>query len=150
MSWKEIGGDELVKAGESYQTIHRLQRISGDALPSEIITALTSVPYTDIEHEIESQHGIDVTIRSITAKKIDTDLYDQTVTFECVTNAIPIIWIAVIVASIAISFVAVLIHVNLDKISEIFTIETPFGEVNTFAIVMIGIVLVAIIILMKR
>lgn len=150
MSWTVISGDELVKAGESYQTIHRLQRISGTAPDSEIIRALSSVPYYDIETEIEQQHGIDVTIKSITAKKVSTDTYDQIITFDCVTNAIPIIWIGIIVASIVIAYVATLIAINLDKIEEIFKIETPIGSVKTFAIVVVIMAVVALIFIMKR
>ena len=159
MSWKAISGDEYIKAGETYKTISKLIRTYGNSPDATIILQLTSVPFSSIEQELESQLSICVTVNNIRARKVSSNTYEQEIEYTCNqyfehSPAIPIaIWYALSVAiPLIIAYLTIpdiLEHAG-DFIEDVFFIETPWGPANIFPIIILGVIVVAILILFRR
>lgn len=97
MTWNKIPGTTIVHTGGIYRINTLYERTSGSTPDSEIIHQLeTSLSYTELEDEIEQAYGTQVTLKSITARKVRTDLYEHSVEFHCDQNLAPAIAIIAI------------------------------------------------------
>ena len=159
MSWKAIPGDELIIAAETYKTVSRLVRTYGDSPDTTIISQLTSVPFSDIEQELESILSIGISVKAIRAIKVSDNVYDQEIEYTCDqyfenSPAIPIaVWYALSIAiPLIIAYLTIpdILEHTGDFIEDAFYIETPFGVANIFPIIVVGIIVIAIIMLFRR
>ena len=154
--WKTIPGDTIVETGESYKVIATIHRTEGTSLDSEIIHALeNAVSYTDIEDLLRNTYGTDISVKRISARKVDTNLFEQAIEFKCDKNPAPAIVMILAKVIIVVVIPAITTWLLMDKFEHMaeidaFKIETPFGETNIFPIIIIAAIILAIIMLMKR
>lgn len=156
MSWKTISGDTIVETGETYKTHATLHRTSGSSSDADIIHALENAwSYTDLEDLLRNTYGTDVNVKRVSAKKVDANLFEQTIEFKCDHNPAPALAILLAKVVIVIVIPAIVAWLLMDKFEHIaeldaFKIKTGGLEANIFPIVIIAIAIIAILILIKR
>lgn len=154
--WKSVPGDNFVEAGETYKTIATLHRTSGASSDSDVIHALEAAwSYSDLEDLLRSSYGTDVIVKRVSARKVDTNLFEQTIEFNCISASTPFLAILLAKVIIVVVIPAIATWLLMDKFEHMaeldaFKIETPFGETNIFPIVIVAAIILAIVMLTKR
>ena len=154
--WKSVPGDTFVESGETYKTIATLHRTSGTSSDAEVIHALEAAwSYSDLEDLLRSSYGTDVTVKRVSARKVDTNLFEQTIEFKCISASTPVLAVLLAKVVIAIVIPAIVAWLLMDKFEHMaeldaFKIETPFGEINTFPILLIAVAAIILILLLRR
>ena len=156
MSWKTISGDTIIESGETYKTYATLHRTEGSSSDADVIHALeTAWSYTDLEDLISNTYGTDITVIKVSARKVEPNLFEQTIEFKCVHNPAPALAILLAKVVIVIVIPAIVAWLLMDKfehVAELDTFKIKVGgiEGNIFPIIVIAIAIIAILILIRR
>jgi len=152
MTWNKIPGSTIVHTGGTYRINTLYERTSGNTPDSEIIHQLeTGLSYTELEDEIEQAYGTQVTLRSISARRVRANLYEHTVEFYCDQNLAPaIVALAVfvtewIVAGLIIWFLVDKFEHFAEGASDTFE---EFTETQQNTMLILAVIIVIFLILM--
>ena len=155
MSWKEISGDTIIETGETYKTHATLHRTSGNSSDAYVIYALENAwSYTDLNDLLIDTYGTDVTVKRVSAKKVDINLFEQTIEFKCTSANTPVLAVLLAKVIIVVVIPGIVAWLLMDKFEHLvdldaFDIKTPSGVANLFPIVIIVIAIIAMLILIK-